>query len=87
MYNKQKPEARSQNAGDFFIYDLLFTIVPAFAGMTILFLCGLCAFVAQTTVLIGVYSWLIPCRIEKNSSKKAKRRVNLVFIRNNSWLI
>jgi len=41
--------------------------------MTILFLCGLCALCGPNN---SVHSWLIPCRIEKNRSKKAKMRVN-----------
>ena len=43
--------------------------------------------VAQTSVLIGVNSWLIPCRIEKNRRKKPKMRANLVLFRGFSWLI
>jgi len=53
---------------NFAIYYLLIIIVPAFTGMTILFLCGLSAFVAQTTVLISVN----PCLKESDLKKQSQ---------------
>jgi len=42
---------------------------------------------AQTIVLIGVNPCLYRRNLKKQRSKKAKMRVNPVFLRVNSWLI